>query len=43
MISAHQKACVLEWGRVSDMLEDGHKKSDKWDPDIEPHIIKNDS
>jgi hypothetical protein len=43
MTNAHHKACVLDQGRGSDMLEDWHQESDIWDPDIQPHLIKNDS
>jgi hypothetical protein len=43
MITAHYEACVLDQVRGSDMLEDWHRESDMWDPDIEPHLIKNDS
>jgi hypothetical protein len=43
MITAHHEACVLEQGWGSDILEDWHQESNMWDPDIEPHLIKNDS
>jgi hypothetical protein len=40
MITAHYKPCVLERGRGSEMLEDWHHESDKWDPNTEPQLIK---